>query len=122
MPAFPPSLRLRKSEEFLDVQRRAAKLYTKHFLILVAPAKSDSSRLGITVTKKIDKRAVARNKIKRRVRAIFRLNRHLLRENFDIIIIARKNATEIDYGDMAREILGALRHKGYLKKEDNSPQ
>lgn len=114
---FPPKNRLKNSKEFFAVQEKAVKLHCKHFLILIAKSSENNTRLGITVTKKIDKRAVKRNKIKRRVRAIFRLNQHLFRENFDIIIIARKNAAEIEYKDTAREILGTLQFKGYLKKE-----
>jgi ribonuclease P protein component len=113
---FPASNRLKNSREFLEVQEKAAKHHCKHFLILIAASDKGRNRLGITVTKKIDKRAVKRNKIKRRIRDIFRLNQHLLRENFDIIIIARKNAAEIEYKDTAREILGTLDFKGYLKK------
>ena len=99
------------------MQNKATKLNSKHFLILIAKSLKPHNRLGITVTKKVDKRAVKRNKIKRRVRELFRLNQHLLIENFDIIIIARKNAAEIEFKDTAREILGALTFKGYLKKK-----
>lgn len=114
---FPPKLRLKNTKEFLSVQVKASKLNSKHFLILISPSQKANNRLGITVTKKIDKRAVVRNKIKRRVRDIFRRNQHLFRENFDIIIIARKNAGELEFKDTEREILGTLTYKGYFRKE-----
>lgn len=113
--SFGKDYRIRKTKDFNTVQKKAVKLHCKHFLILICKAAGKYNRLGITVSKKIDKRAVVRNKIKRRVRDIFRLNQHLLRENFDIIIIARKNAAEITYRESAAQILSALRNKGYMR-------
>ena len=67
-------------------------------------------RLGITVSTKIDKRAVIRNRIKRLVREVFRKNLSRF-EGFDIVVIARKNASHLSYKDAEREILGTLRKK-----------
>lgn len=114
--SFPKTARLRKSSEFHAVQQKAQRVYCKHFLLLITKGQTPSSRLGITVTRKINKRAVIRNKIKRRLRDIFRRNRHLLRENFDLIIIARKNAADLTYQGTLEEIIGGLTNKGYLKK------
>jgi ribonuclease P protein component len=115
--SFSPQERLRKSRDFALVQKLAQKLYCKHFLILIAPGKTLRSRLGITVTIKIDKRAVVRNLIKRRIRALYRTHKKNLLDVFDIVIIARKNAGEISFNDMKREILGSLKHNGYLKSK-----
>lgn len=115
--SFPPKFRLRKSREFARLRDNSTKLYCTHFLILITPSEGSVSRLGITVSTKIDKRAVVRNKIKRRIRDIFRVNRSLLRSNFDIVIIARKNAGDLSFEEFKREILGALRYKKYIKKE-----
>lgn len=49
------------------------------------------SRLGITVSKRVSKRAVDRNQIKRHVREVFR--RHPLRgKKVDIVVIAKPSA------------------------------
>lgn len=112
--AFSPKSRLRTSAEFSLVQKTGDKLYAKHFLIVVSPGRTPLNRLGITITTKVDKRAVVRNKIKRRLREVFRLHQHNLRDIFDIVIIARKNAGEQEYAEIKREILGTLKHKGYL--------
>lgn len=97
----------------------STKLYSKHLLILVKPAEStkqDRSRLGITITKKVDKRAVARNRFKRLIRELFRLNRFKLQQNFDIVVIARFGAHECSLNQLSKEFLGALKKKGFLKK------
>lgn len=118
--AFTAKSRLRKSQDFARVQKNAEKLFCKHFLVLVAKGETAQNRLGITVTLKINKRAVVRNKIKRLVREVFRNNQHKLRAIFDIVVIARKNADELQLSDVQREILGSLKYRGYLKSKPGS--
>ena len=105
--------RLRKASDFLLVQTDPKRLYSKNFLLLVKKS-SRLSRLGLTVSKKVDRRAVVRNKIKRRLREIFRRERSKFIENFDIIVIARQNAGDCSYLEIKRQIIGALHHGGIL--------
>ena len=89
-------------------------MYSKHFLLLLCEASTTESRLGITVTTKIDKRAVVRNRIKRRVREVFRLHRYRFKKPVDLVIVARRDSGTIAYKDFEREILGALTSRGFL--------
>ena len=111
---FPATFRIKKRGEFQRIQRSGKKMYSKHFLIIVAPSDRSESRLGVTVSRKVSKRAVRRNLVKRRIREIFRLYRSRLREALDIVIIARDGADACSYADMRKEILGTLKHNGYL--------
>ena len=57
---------------------------------------ADLPRLGITVSKRVGN-AVARNRIKRRVRECFRTAlKHRLPAGFAIVVIARTGADQID--------------------------
>lgn len=114
---FPSKFRIRKRAEFVQIQRDGAKIYCKHFLIIVRPSKSGDSRLGVVVTRKLDKRAVRRNRLKRQLREIFRLNRSNLRSPLDIVIIARRGSLALKYWEIENEILGQLARKGYLKSD-----
>ena len=60
-----------------------------------------------------------RNKIKRRLREVFRASRHLLNQPLDIVIVARRDVQSCEFGDYEREVLGALRAKGYLGRVEN---
>ena len=112
--SFGASARLKKRSEINRCRDTGEKVYSKHFLLLVCEALTAEARLGITVTTKIDKRAVVRNRIKRRIREVFRLHRSQLRKPIDIVVVARRESGTIAYRDFEREILGALRSKGYL--------
>ena len=119
MPKFTlnKSQRIRKSFEFVEVQRTATKCHAKNFIILLSKREENNtppSRIGITITTKISPRATVRNLLKRRIREIFRLNAHKLNHAFDIVIIARQNAHECSYTEIKKQILGTLSHNGYL--------
>lgn len=117
--AFPATFRLRNSRDFLRLRDKGLKIYSSHFLLLYAPSESDISRLGITVSAKVDKRAVVRNRIKRRIRDIFRVHKRYLMDGFDIVIIARKNAGRLTFDQCKQEILGALESKKLISKKIN---
>ena len=112
--AFSSKFRLLKKSDFHRVQNKGEKLYTKHFLIFALKSSEELSRVGLTISTKVDKRAVIRNKLKRRLREIFRLNRSKLVAHFDIVIIARKNALDLSYKEIEHEILNTLKYKKYI--------
>jgi ribonuclease P protein component len=54
------------------MQSNGRKLFTPLALIVVSETEKEISRLGVVVSKRVDKRAVVRNRIKRYFREIFR--------------------------------------------------
>jgi ribonuclease P protein component len=110
---------LRKRSEIERCQKLGQKLHAKHFLLIVHPSESGESRLAIAVTTKLEKRAVIRNKIKRRIREVFRAVRAHVVRPIDIVVVARRDVQSCLFADYEREILGALRAKGYLKVPDS---
>lgn len=114
---YGPQARLRRRSDIARCQQQGSKLYSKHFLLLVIPSETQESRLAIAVTTKIEKRSVVRNKIKRRLREIFRSVRHAFTQPIDMVVVARRGVQECDFDDYKREVLGALRSKGFLPKQ-----
>jgi ribonuclease P protein component len=107
-----PHHRIKKKRDFARLQASAGKIYAPHFLLIVGPSPSGTSRLGLTVTRKVDPLAVGRNRIKRRLREVFRHLRLRLIAPLDIIVIARNGSTMLASGAIEREITTALRaHK-----------
>lgn len=91
---FKKSARILKRTEFVKLSKNGQKLKNEHFVAVVVPGGSETTRLGITVTKKIGC-AVIRNRIKRFIREYFRLNRHRITGKWDINIISRKKVFAI---------------------------
>jgi len=57
--------------------------------------------------------AVSRNTIKRRIREIFRLNKHLLKKEYDIIIHPKENC---NYAALEKAMLNFFSSAGLIKK------
>jgi len=72
--SFPVSLRLTKPIEFQRVFKKPTVSSDDLFKVLVRLNDKGGSRLGMAVSRKVDRRAVNRNRIKRLVRESFRLS------------------------------------------------
>lgn len=111
-----PSNRLRKKADIEQCQKRGAKLHAKHFLILFSSSPTGQSRLAVAVTTKLEKRAVVRNLIKRRIREVFRRARQSFLEPLDVVVVARRGIQECSFEDYRHEILSAFASRKLLKK------
>jgi len=70
--SFPRSARLLKPADFKQVFKQSHASTDRYFKVLARPNGIAISRLGLAVSRKVDKRAVGRNRIKRVVRESFR--------------------------------------------------
>ncbi len=102
---WPKTLRLRKRREYLLVQRRARKHLTPDLVILWMAGRTPSTRLGITVSRKVAKQAVRRNRVKRWIRESFRrLDLDLATRPLDVAVIARPRAVRADYQTIQEQL------------------
>ena len=105
---LPAERRLKKQLDFAAAREEGVKYYSPHLIIYIRKSSLDFPRLGVVVSKKVSKRAVDRNLIKRRLREIFRLNQHDLAK-VDLVLIAKKNILAADYQDLSDGLLKALK-------------
>jgi ribonuclease P protein component len=90
--SFPKTRRLTRISEFDHVKQRGHPERGK-FMVLGALAvqNSGASRVGFVTSRRLG-RAVVRNRVRRRLREIVRKHQHDLREDFWIVLIARRDA------------------------------
>jgi ribonuclease P protein component len=69
-------------------------------------AEGASSRLGLTVSRKVGN-AVVRNRVKRRIREWFRRERHEFEGVWDVVVIARREAAALDF-ETSSSVLSGL--------------
>ncbi len=112
---FSKEERLRKRREFLGVYERGDKIQSTYFVLYMLENGLPHHRLGITVSRKIG-RAVVRNRIKRRLREIFRTNKQAIFPHCDLVVIAKRAASRAHNHEMREDIL-----KGILRWTRNSP-
>ncbi len=109
VPAPRPVARLKTRPEFLHVQK-AGRRWTSRSLALEAVANGgDGLRAGFTVSKKTAKKAVIRNRIKRRLRAAAAeiLGLHAA-PGYDYVLVGRIGAFDCPYAKLCGEILWCL--------------
>jgi ribonuclease P protein component len=89
------------------VQRSGRRTHTESFVFVHRKGPRAETRLGVTVSKKVGG-AVARNRIKRRVREVFRTRRHELPPGLDVVVIAKRGADGLTFNEICRELLPAF--------------
>jgi ribonuclease P protein component len=113
--------RLAKREDFNKVYRSGKSIANQQFVLyyLLKPTVISSStecfRLGVSVSKKIGN-AVVRNRIKRIVKEVIRLETARIVHHVDFILIARKPVTVMDYHEIEKSIQHVLKKAALLVK------
>jgi ribonuclease P protein component len=108
--------RLAKKEDFNKVYRYGKSIANHQFVLYYLPLHvNDDFRLGVSVSKKVGN-AVVRNRLRRMMKEIVRLNKESMAPHYDYIIIARKSAAEMNYQEMEKSIFHVIRKAGLLKK------
>ena len=89
---FPRCAHLRASAEFQAVFGEGSRISGPNLRVHVRPTAAPvGARLGLTIAKRVDKRAVGRNRIRRILRETFRLARATL-PAADFVIVAKPEA------------------------------
>ena len=75
------------------------------------------NRVGITVSKKLG-HAVVRNRTRRRLREVYRLNEEKFSPGWDIVVVARSRAVEAPFSALTRSYLNLAGKAGILAPEE----
>ncbi|MFD0674496.1 ribonuclease P protein component [Cohnella sp. GCM10027633] len=110
-------LRLRKREDFNVVYRYGRSFANSQFVVYWRKRGVDKAtgtfRMGVSASSKLGG-AVVRNRLRRMVKEIVRLNAGKLLVDMDLILIVRKPALSLPYKEMEGSILHVLRKAGLL--------
>lgn len=91
------------------------------YLVLYARKnRTDKNRVGITVSKKLG-HAVVRNRTRRRLREVYRLNEVCFSPGWDIVVVARTRAVEAPFEKLTASYLRLAAKAGILANE-GAPQ
>ena len=87
------------------------------FLVLYARRnRLGINRVGVTVSKKLGK-AVVRNRVRRRLREVYRLNESRFLPGWDIVVVARGRAVDATFPELTKAYLGLAKKSGILREE-----
>ena len=103
---------IKKHFDFVKIKDTNTKAFTHSFVLQIRPNDKGITRVGFTVSKRIAKHAVVRNRLRRQMREIVRLC-HKLQELYpshDLVLIARSEALNRTYQQLSDDFNYLLTH------------
>ena len=105
---FGKNLRVRSSRDYAKIQKKGRKAHSPNFVVLsLRQSPPSTSRFGFAVSRRVGN-AVVRNRLKRRLREMFRLHRRELADARDFVVIAKPGAAALSYAALVQEVRGPL--------------
>ena len=102
---------VKENYEFRRIYAKGRSGVSPYLVVYARPNRRDHNRLGVTVSTKLG-HAVVRNRVRRRIREIFRLNQSALAQGYDMIVVARTCAVGAEYRELERAFLGVCGRLG----------
>ena len=90
--------------------------HANSYLVLYARKnRTNTNRVGVTTGKKLG-HAVVRNRVRRRLREIYRLNEDKFLPGWDIVVVARSRCIDADFQKLTNAYLSLAEKAGILIK------
>ena len=108
---------IKKDSDFRKVYQRGKSLADRNLVIYTMKNKSDKSRIGISISKKVGK-AHERNRIRRCIKEAYRLNiDDKVLGGYDLVFISRINAADKDYRELEKSLKYICKKANIIKKD-----
>ena len=89
--------------------------HANSYLVLYARKNNtETNRVGTTVSKKLGK-AVVRNRIRRRLREVYRLNESRFAPGWDVVVVARSRCLTASFEKLTQSYLALAEKAGILQ-------
>ena len=102
---------LKNNNDFRRVYRKGTSAVRPCLVVYARRIKGEQNRLGFTVTAKVGK-AHTRNRVRRRLREIYRLHEAGICPGYELVVVARVRASEVTYTRLESEFLSACQELG----------
>ncbi len=103
--SFTKDERILKNKDFVSVQKQGKRFASKGLVVFLKTNNLDIRRLGLAVSSKVNG-AVKRNRIKRLLRELFRLNKDSFPPSTDIFISVKQGFNPGCYREVEKELQG----------------
>lgn len=110
---FSKSLKL--NHIFRRLYRKGSSAAGKYLVLYCRRNGTEENRVGLTVSAKLGK-AVVRNRLRRRLREIYRLNESQFQPGWDIVVVARSRAVDAEFQRLTKSYLSLAQKAGILKQ------
>ena len=109
---------MKKNYEFRRLYAKGTNAVAPYLVLYARKSGRSTNRLGITVSTKVGK-AVVRNRVRRRIREIYRLHESELHRGVQLVIVARSRAALADYRQLEHSFICACEKLSLLREGEN---
>ena len=111
-------MRLRKKRDFQRAYASGSRARGAMLLVIAVENETEWTRLGMSVGKRIWRRAVQRNRLRRLIREAFRLSYAELPPGVDLVLVPAVPRLAPDLGSLSQELvaLAGKAHRRYREK------
>ncbi len=110
---------LKQNHEFRRLYSKGKSAVTPYLVLYARKGRRKQNRIGFTVSTKIGN-AVTRNRVRRRLRELYRIHEREFLTGMDIVVVARGRAVGAQYMQLERAFLGACRKLALLRDTGGS--
>lgn len=112
---LPKKYRLIKEKDFKRVNSSRQSFFSSLFRLRLAKNDQADSRFAVVTTTRLSKRATQRNRLRRQLTEIIRLNRKDIKSGYDMIFMAKPNALDKGYQDLERDFIYLVKKAKLVK-------
>ena len=109
---------LKKNYEFRRLYSKGKSAATPYVVVYAKRTGRDVNHLGVTVSNKIGK-AVVRNRVRRRLREIYRLHEGEMFRVYDLVFVARGRSVDATYARLEQAVMKACKQLKVLREKSD---
>ena len=106
---------LKENYEFRRIYAKGRSGVSPYLVVYVRPNRRGRNRLGVTVSTKLG-HAVVRNRCRRRLREVYRLEKPQLKTGYDIILVARSRTATAPWPELQKQFRRLCRKVDLMKE------
>ena len=107
---------VKENHVFRRIYRKGQSSVQPAVVVYCQKNRQGKTRLGVTVSTKLGK-AVVRNRVRRRLRELYRLHKEELLPGYDLIVVARVRAVDMPYAKLEKQYLHCLSQLELLRED-----
>lgn len=112
---FSTSLKL--NHVFRRLYRKGMSCANRYLVLYCRRNGTEENRVGLTVSAKLG-HAVLRNRVRRRLREIYRLHEQEFLRGWDLVVVVRARGIDASYRELEKAYLSLARKLELLREED----